>query len=207
MTLRTYKRITNTCFGVAIAAVLVLDHAGSFRWLLASLAVAAGVVAGVVHVYVQWHPVDGNALPKSRAEEHSPAPLHLLAQQSPPTWGYGIELAPAAIEGRIARETTILDGLGFVPPAFRDVLAYRHQLPCARLWFQVPSRSEPRMQVDEIVEVVRRLSASQGPPGYEFTLTPEGNLNIRPMPRRSRYEELWGARGEAEAEAEPSKPS
>ena len=50
MTLRTYKRITNTCFGVAIAAVLVLDHAGSFRWLLASLAVAAGVVAGVVHV-------------------------------------------------------------------------------------------------------------------------------------------------------------
>ena len=58
MLLRTYRQTTDLCFFLSAASVILFDHFPEMHWLLGSLLPSTGIVAVVVHFYVQSHPVN-----------------------------------------------------------------------------------------------------------------------------------------------------
>ena len=73
MTLRTHKRITPLCFWTVITATLLFERAGSYGWLIGSLAGVAGVLAIGLYFYSLWHPPEGEKdNPKQRPNSLQP---------------------------------------------------------------------------------------------------------------------------------------
>ena len=71
MNRETYRRTTNTSFVIAVASVVLFDRFPHLHWLFGSLLLAAGIVAVVVHFYVQWHPAEVALAPRAGASKDS----------------------------------------------------------------------------------------------------------------------------------------
>jgi hypothetical protein len=160
MTRRTYSYITNLCFAIAVAAVLLFDRAGSLNFLLGGLLVASGLLAGAVHLYSQWHPPRPH-LPAATTEQG----LTTTAESKGDIYGLPEVLADEVVSGLPRYELPF-------------IVSFRRTL-------YVLSQPRQRLDTDLLIEVAKKLSPNRA--DYEVTLTPEGNLTIRPLPL-SRYE-------------------
>src|SRR6266436_5001904 len=75
----TYKIITNICFAVGVASVLLSNHVGPFNWVMGVLMIAATVVAATMHLYSQWHPPEAGV---TQPQTQCPVPIDSPADPS-----------------------------------------------------------------------------------------------------------------------------
>ena len=146
-----YKRITNLCFAIAVACVLLFDRFPAIHWLTGTLLIASGIVAMTVHFYVQWRPTSAAVDRKFIAREAKvpqASVAHLEASIS----------SGSAEAGWVG--TTV--ELPKIPRGGSKAYSY-----------------EPVLNAGIIVEVCEKLAAATT--DFEVTLTGEGNLRIRPI--------------------------
>ena len=190
MKLRTYKRITNICFWIVIAAALLFDRAGTYSWLAASAAAAAVVVAGAAYFYNQRHPTQQEA-PLTTAPKED---LRLAAEDQRVKDVFSSDVYPKDAEDQ--------------------------DIPSLWLtkYFAVPAKgsqsygihpSKRSFDPGTIVRIIHELSVSPGSVEYDFILTPEGNLTIRSStrgePTSHYYEELLLSFQERETRTPPQR--
>jgi hypothetical protein len=160
MQTRNYDRISNGCVIAAVLSALGFSELGRFHLFFGALAMAAGAGAAVVYFW--------NQRPSNRCESITPDanPRHDLA----------------AVAEQTDNDDAMRVYTGPQEAAVNQVLLYFREMafaPSAVLHGHLH-----RTRVDEIVEIVERLSCSREEVGsYEFVFTTSGDFLIRPASR------------------------
>jgi len=184
MNRRTYSLVTGICYAIIIASAFVYDSAGAQRWFVGAVAVGAGVVAAITYVYNRSRtnkvaPIDqaeGSADQAQQAEVTNLKTGLLHDGGSAPSYKY-VSLDPDVVffDCRVKYYSALRSIYDF------DVnLIHCDDYPTLH-------RSHPRKQGPQsndavnYVEVIERLSASQGGQQYEYVITKTGDLRIKPL--------------------------
>jgi hypothetical protein len=155
-----YNLITSLCLAFAVASAFVFDAAGQLQWLVGCVALVAGTVAAAIYFYNQYHQQPLNKSNQETARAEQP------------------KLFDDVREVVASPETERPSGIG----RESSLLYFSYK--------QIIHHSRPVLDIASIVEIIDKLSAPEKGRHYEFQLTSEGVLNIKPI----KLEELLRSR-------------
>ena len=186
MTTRTYKRLTNVSFWIAIAAAFLFDRVPSYSWLLGSLAAVALLVAGAAHFYTLRHPLKEDPLPEESFDRLDTG--FLLSSDSDVVFWK---------EKNLHTHRFILGATSPAKSVFVANLIYLSE----------PQKA--RFDAHYVTELVQKLAASPRTASCEVHITPEGSLMVRMMAVKFPFERTMTAFEEKlkAFETPPPRPS
>lgn len=179
---------------VAVASALLFDRAGSLRWLVAAVGLAAAVVSVGAYFVREWRPQDGET---AASDSHRPANSEMKSAEAETfdvSHGmYGvIQNVPSFrldsivdLKWEVAPNFSLMKFSDYPPAVLRSVdnTVYAWNAPELRT----------RTFADEVVEIVNRLSPTC------VDIMPDGRISIHPRPpKRAVVDAFEGAerRGE-----------
>ncbi len=174
---KRYERLTNASILLAVTCALLFERVGSLKWLTGVLAIVAGMVAVVVYFINQNSGHNANASNEQALLKIGPDFVTVPA----PTQSNLEETEHAQFDWASAAQKSLYDALLQQREVkIRDVYY---------LWDTNLVQTSPRRKllthdwgqefVQEVVEIVRRLSASDESPSFEFTIARDGSFTIR----------------------------
>lgn len=177
MDARVYDRVTGLSLAVAAVSSILFDRLGSLRWAAGGLAIVSGLVASGVYFYNQVY------LSRRRSEAKIG---ELAAITCAPDSGRLTEShwnEPIAQEPQLRRIYHVPDSFGLFPFEGATKRTHIQQKVARHVGFIMKAvyRSEQRDFVDDVTELIKRLSSSSGEGSYEFVLTRGGSFMIRPV--------------------------
>lgn len=182
---RTYNLITSLCLLVALASAFAFDYAGTLKWLIGSSALLAAAIAAGTHFYnqsltdvpekmtsmpqVASNKAGGSETAYARVPASQFLAVSFLEQLSQTAVGQLSLFEPEEVETR----TTTAPWVYLQENRRFSVHPYYRCFP----------GSENPIDVDAVVEIVEKLSRPEKETRFEFRVSAEGALSIRPIPR------------------------
>jgi hypothetical protein len=206
---KTYERVTNASFLLAVLSALLFERVASLRWLVGGFGILAGAVAVVVYFVNQ-----GKAELTNSSSDECVLPLTDASPKKE------TELAKTASEdlddeqllnwNRIARKS-LHDSLLRTQAAKRHLYSlYFYQNSVAHDVLRRKALTDARESsryVDRVVQIVRRLCASDDHPSFEFTIARDGSFTIRTAKAASAWSERQSDLATVEDAANSRKPN
>jgi hypothetical protein len=146
-----YRRLTNLCFFVAAVSLLLFDLVPASHGLAGVLLIASGIVAIGAHFYLQSHPTRANSGVIAAVCESN---CRELPKKAP----------TAAVSSNFADLRWVNVRVDVTKSTLTTAKSYSVR---------------PILRPDVVAQVCEKLAA--GPVDFEVTLTPEGDLRIRPI--------------------------
>jgi hypothetical protein len=177
MTPKTYERVTNASFLLAVLSALLFERAGGLRWLVGGFGILAGAVAVIVYFVNQrkaelTKSSDECALTITDSSSEKETDLARIASEK-------FDAAQALDWNRMAQKS-LYDSLLRTQASKKHLLyLYYYQEGIQFSRKALADDRESGRFVDRVVEIVRRLSAGDDYPSFEFTIARDGSFTIR----------------------------
>jgi len=202
---QVYDRITGLTLAVAAVSSILFDRIGTFRWVVGGVAIVSGLVAVGVYLYTQ---VCSGRRP--------------IAPQIEARHGGGLGLVANRLS-RVHQSELLRQQRGFWETYFdftrralilsraAEKRAYSRQKQGElQAVLRAACGPQPWNFVEEVAELIKKLSSGSERGSYEFVLTRGGSFMIKRVrglgPRIQEPEEYLAA-GESPALPFPSKPN
>lgn len=180
-----YEVVTGTCLLTVVISALLFDRAGSLRWLVGSLGIAAGVSAVIAYFCERFiheanndlRVTDGNSVPISKGSDFEGSPTLLTIDEVEGiTRSSQIFITGSSDEWPLVSTKHLeLDQSHFA----RGPLLFIAGADTALAQYVAGEYTRPATFHEEVIEIVKALSSEGQGSSFVFTLSPAGDFTIR----------------------------